>query len=320
MLRLALFALHRADALQETRAGGYVLGAAMAACAKIATAACLGEARYKDKTIAMGIGKQGLDSRNAVYTRAFTNLDDALSRLPAAHELFRKPIWGGGSIGGPKWADCTAWTLRLVKAVTQLSKYAVADHVNKSGLPSLHAAPYRVMVEALDAFNGIINAAHNCGPFLNKFGPHTWINEAAAGDLKWTLDTMLPLWRTLEARKAAPGTWPKTLLKPPKPLPLPPPPKLAVVQVRWLELPKSSTGSVTVHLQYKIEGHDGYESTNVALPTKDAALLMRHPMDGTSFAGSNAKYLTLEIDTKAGEIKKGAVVVCKTQTLLASVG
>ena len=161
---LMLHALHNSFVLGG--AHSFWVGVGVALMLRYGTIALRGEARHIHTT--------PLAPRDSVYARA---LPHSLSRhraaVPRLVHVLRYGKFGGGAVGGIKWAVCGYTLAQLFNAVGQLAKEPTEASVNK----------------LLRAWNVVVNQAHNGGWWLNKFAPAGVFEDVRHG----TVSRLLPL-------------------------------------------------------------------------------------------------------------------------------
>jgi hypothetical protein len=166
-----LLGCHHSSAMRGP--GTRWIGMAVALMLRLGGAASIGEWRHKNKAL-------GSD-RSKVYNDCFKDAFAMRARLPMALKSFGCGDWGSG-YGGPAWADCTAALFDLDDAVVTLHK---AD---------TGAAKETAIVQAIDAFNVVVNKAHNGGWWMNKFISQSVFDALASGDLQQIPRAGLGLW------------------------------------------------------------------------------------------------------------------------------
>lgn len=197
-----LVALHNSTAL--TGNGSFWLGVAASLMIRLGMTALKGEARHFSNPKGW--------SREQVYKLALPHL---LSRHRAQVNrlinIFRYGDFGGGGVGGPKWAQCGVAIVGLFNAIRDLAQ--------DPGTGTASAV--------VKALNVAVNQAHNGGWWLNKFCGGTAFHLAQNGNIATVLNTV-PLW--VEAADIMDGmseaaekkalsalaAWPETTLRPPK--------------------------------------------------------------------------------------------------------
>jgi hypothetical protein len=142
-----LAGLHHSPAMVGD--AGKWIGVAVALMLRIGTIAMKGEMRH------IRGSKTGAKlSREAVYEKGY---DLPLGRLRASINRlvngFRYGDFGGGGVGGPKWAACGKAMIPLFEGVRVLAASPTPENV-------------RALIRAL---NVVVNQAHNGGWWLNKF-------------------------------------------------------------------------------------------------------------------------------------------------------
>lgn len=170
-VHLMLTALHSLNNAEGEQ--GKWLGMGAGIMLRLGTVALRGEARH--------IKKQKGD-RSVVYRRS---LPHSLSRhrasLARLVHVLRYGDFGGGGIGGRKWAECGGSLASLFDAVSRLAKNPDDEAVQ----------------ELIRAFNSAVNQAHNGGWWMNKFADVTSFNLVQKGLLGYVLPSV-PLMRKLD--------------------------------------------------------------------------------------------------------------------------
>lgn len=198
-----LIALHNATAL--TGENSKWIGMAAAIMMRLGGTALMGEARHFSNP-------KGL-SRDAVYKRAFRlDLSRHRSKLTSLINVFRYGDFGGGGVGGRKWAQCGVATVGLFNSVRDLAKD-----------PTPQTA-----ANVVKALNVAVNQAHNGGWWLNKFCAESTFNEAQSGSLHCFRSSIRTFWslgelhrKMLQSPKIEKAidryrSWPVTTLRPPR--------------------------------------------------------------------------------------------------------
>jgi len=168
MLCSALYCLHGIPVLGATESK--FLGFAIANLIRLATGACLGELRHF-KPIA---NREGKKHRSEVYAKYIADIEQGLAKLRFAHEIFSEGQWGD-SFGGKNWANCTELTIQLVNAVLRFYHRSKDRNLD---LPGVETAVEKLFQAVQKTFNELINAVHNGGLFLNKFGSNNMFDTA----------------------------------------------------------------------------------------------------------------------------------------------
>lgn len=136
-----------------------LLGGACATLMLLSAAACCGESRHNTEVRNMsGIGSD----RHKVFVRALSDYMGARSLLRLSLESFAADTWGS-SYGGKAWAICAAMCIDLERVLFDIVK----------GEGSV--------AEAVQLSHRLLNAVHNGGKLLNKFGDPSILDYAAKG-------------------------------------------------------------------------------------------------------------------------------------------
>lgn len=136
-----------------------LLGGACATLMLLSAAACCGESRHKENVRHVsGIGTD----RHKVFVRALSDYMGARPLLRLSLESFAADTWGS-SYGGKAWAICAAMCIDLERVLF--------DIVRGEGQVS----------EAVQLSHRLLNAVHNGGKLLNKFGDPSILDYAAKG-------------------------------------------------------------------------------------------------------------------------------------------
>lgn len=157
-LAFAAAGLHSAMTLR-TEAAAEMLGGAAATLMLLASAACCGELRHKK-----GARRSHnlSSSRHQVFHDVFRDYYNSRAVLRAAVRSFASARWGAG-YGGRAWALCAAMAIDLEGALLDL--VSGAENVER----------------VIKLSHRLLNAVHNGGALLNKFGSETILNRAASG-------------------------------------------------------------------------------------------------------------------------------------------
>lgn len=141
------------------------LGAACATLMLLSAAACCGESRHNTEVRNLsGIGTD----RHKVFVRALSDYMGARPLLRLSLESFAGDTWGS-SYGGKAWAICAAMCIDLERVL-----FDIVRGENK-------------VAEAVQLSHRLLNAVHNGGKLLNKFGNSSILDYAAAGSRSFAI-------------------------------------------------------------------------------------------------------------------------------------
>lgn len=154
-IELCLLATHHATALRYDPNGSFMIGVAASLLVKMGFAACIGENRHFVKSFKnRPESATSKNSRISIYQDVLSSYPLKRNKIIEAYLNFKsKKGWITG-YGGKKWAESTLMALKLDNSITQFCKTHDEDSFNKVVL-NMH---------------GLVNAMHNNGPCLNKFG------------------------------------------------------------------------------------------------------------------------------------------------------
>lgn len=170
LLGFAATCVHGAPSMR-TGASAEMMGAGLAVLLRLSIAACIGEYRHKTSS--------GLSSdRNAVYSDTLDRFD-ALTRKRFARAMtsFANEKWSS-AFGGAAWARCAMMAADLESALVDILQ-------SRGGRMDIGKAVARA--------HRLLNAAHNTGTLLNKFGDPVLLDSAAAGN-RWLALAAVTLW------------------------------------------------------------------------------------------------------------------------------
>lgn len=165
-----IWAIHQAIDLAASDAGARFVARACVAIWRYAASACIAEARHS-RYDERGRFRRRRASRSTSYARTLG--------LPASHVTLRKRTavslvlfdegeWSPG-YGGNAWHGCAKAAFRLYDALTAVSAKNGATEANVRAV--------------IAAAHGTVNAAHNNGPFLNKFFDSKVFDDASQGSM-----------------------------------------------------------------------------------------------------------------------------------------
>lgn len=170
LLTFAAVCTHGATSMR-TGASAEMMGAGLAVLYRLAAAACVGEYRHKKSS--------NLSSdRNRVYIDTLERFDtNGRKRFARALTSFANEKWNA-SFGGLAWARCAMMTADLETALVSL----IQSSSNRPDVETVVGRAHR-----------LLNAAHNTGTLLNKFGSPDILDMAAAGN-RWLALAAVTLW------------------------------------------------------------------------------------------------------------------------------
>lgn len=157
-LALAAVGLHGATTLR-TGTAAELLGGAAATLMLLASAACCGELRHKP-TARRRLNMSS--DRHQVFRSVFSDYTNSRSVLRAAVKSFASAAWSHG-YGGRAWAICAAMAVDLEGALLALVR-------GGNDVERIIKLSHR-----------LLNAVHNGGALLNKFGSERILDRAATG-------------------------------------------------------------------------------------------------------------------------------------------
>jgi len=147
-----------------------LLGGACATLLMLASAASCGESRHSKRVRNVA----NVDSeRHQVFVRALADPLGARPLLRLALDSFACDDWSS-SYGGVKWARCAAFAIDLEDAL-----FGVVDRAfDPGGQPDVG--------RVVQLSHRLLNAVHNGGKLLNKFGDPKILDVAASGSLAFS--------------------------------------------------------------------------------------------------------------------------------------
>lgn len=149
----ALSVLHNWAYLKNSTEADWLLGAAAQTLARICCALCFGEHRHMYESNG-GVFKD--KDRGRVYVKALGCEVSFLNSLSQVFKDFYSREWSGG-FGGPPWATCSWYTLKLWGRVVR------TNNKNTSTLSDAE------VIDVISTVNKLVNLAHNNGWWFNKF-------------------------------------------------------------------------------------------------------------------------------------------------------
>lgn len=157
------------------------LGAAAALMYRVSAAACIGEHRYKDKSLLKTMGP----SRHEIYGKALANVDECVKRIRASLNSFANEEWGG-AFGGIRWAECNAYTINLEDILFELvtGKQTSLDSIK----------------QMLKIMHGIVYISHNNGKFLTKYVNGQFLDDVSTGGTPRIVSAVRVLRRALNCK------------------------------------------------------------------------------------------------------------------------
>ena len=273
-----LWGVHQAPAIATVPQGAAYSAYACTQLWRYAAIAAIGEARHSYRTSTGRRRRNRAKSRSASWQAGMVKpATHGYLRQRAAIALaaFEDDDNFSSGYGGKTWAKCTHAALALYDAIARCS-------VGKGSA-----------AEVILAAHGVVNSAHNDGPFLNKFIGGEAFDSAAGGALYIAQNGLVDMHAqaTLRAIAEALGSvsakaWPKRVANPPKA-------KGAVNadRVQW-NLRQDGTA---LHAQYRRA--DNHRSATIPLATlpaeQRAAIARRVAFDEptlTSSAGTKSMY------------------------------
>ncbi len=167
-LTFAATGIHSAMSLRNS-ASAELLGGASMTLLMLAAAACCGESRHKEDVRDMaGVSA----NRHEVFVRCLADYMSSRPLLRLALDSFGMDTWGA-SYGGVKWANCAANAIDLENEL-----FAVIR-----GEGSVD--------EVVKMSHRLLNAVHNGGKLLNKFGNTQILDIAAQGSRTFAVQSAL---------------------------------------------------------------------------------------------------------------------------------
>lgn len=167
-LTFAATGVHSAMSLRNS-ASAELLGGASMTLLMLAAAACCGESRHQYDVRQMA----GVSSnRHEVFIRCLADYMSSRPLLRLALDSFGMDDWGG-SYGGVKWANCAANAIDLENEL-----FAVIRGEGN-------------VDEVVKMSHRLLNAVHNGGKLLNKFGNPKILDIAAQGSRTFAVQSAL---------------------------------------------------------------------------------------------------------------------------------
>jgi len=161
-----------------------LLGGACATLMLLSAAACCGESRHNTAVRSLS----GISSdRHKVFVRALSDYMGARALLRLSLESFAADTWGS-SYGGQKWAICAAMCIDLERVLFDIIK----------GEGSV--------AEAVQLSHRLLNAVHNGGKLLNKFGDPSILDYAAQGSRSFAVHSAFRWYAISHGVKSLPQT------------------------------------------------------------------------------------------------------------------
>ena len=172
-VRLMLFGLHT-SAFNSTPLSWKIAGMAAMQCLRLGSAACLGEYRHHQR-------RNNRLPRRQIFHNAFDDFFGHQKRMITAYRSFAHTRWRSG-YGGLAWAECAYQNMFLWLEMLEFMKE-----------PSESRARH-----IMDAFNRAVNVAHNGGWLFNKFAPAKLMDQAAAGEPCFLIESLPAISRCSE--------------------------------------------------------------------------------------------------------------------------
>lgn len=169
-LAFAATGIHSAISLRKGDSAE-LLGGACATLMMLSSAASCGESRHSTRVVNVANVER---ERHQVFVQSLANPLGARPLLRLALDSFACDDWGS-SYGGRKWAVCAANAVDLEDALFRVVDEAFAE----GGKPDVG--------KVVSLAHRLLNAVHNGGKLLNKFGSSKILDAAASGSIAFSI-------------------------------------------------------------------------------------------------------------------------------------